>query len=167
MCRYRYLATVDYLNETKRVSSESLRNLSNTLGISVNTIKALINEAPKCRTARKISIERIKVKKKGQLFESKGSYRYKKLGWIRLWTNAGIWSIKKMDPTLPAPNIHKIYQFVKFYQCTDHKLNLFLYCCWITKYGRIFFNKMHRIGLSAFLGWSILFSWALSFFLTL
>ncbi len=62
MCRYRYLATVNYLNETKCVTSESLRNLSKTLGISVNTIKALINEAPKCRTARKISIERIKVK---------------------------------------------------------------------------------------------------------
>ena len=55
------MATVDYLNETKRVTSESLRNLSKTLGISVNTIKVLINEAPKCRTDRKISIERIKI----------------------------------------------------------------------------------------------------------
>ena len=59
--RYKYMATIDFLSETKKITSESLRGLSRILGISVNTIKALINHTPKCRTARKVRIERVRI----------------------------------------------------------------------------------------------------------
>ena len=59
--RYNYSATVDYLNEMKTVSATSLRKLAKTLDLSVNTIRALLEGSPICRSSRNISIERVKV----------------------------------------------------------------------------------------------------------